>query len=88
VEKVTRERINKMIRELKNNKAMDPTGMCAEHNIIKLADPVSVATDIITTITNRVLESQAIPDSLKLGIITPIHKKQKLHENAVFIVLQ
>jgi hypothetical protein len=74
MKKVTRERMNKTIRELKNYKAMDSTGMCAEH--LKLADPI--VTDIITTITNRVIQSQAISDSLNLSIIIPNHKKQKL----------
>jgi hypothetical protein len=70
---VTTEYVQKLINSLKNKKAADPFGICAEH--IKYAD--SAITSVITTITNRTLIEQQVPKDLKLGVITPVLKKQK-----------
>ena len=66
-------RITKHIRGLKNNKAPDPYGVQAEH--VKYAH--ESVYPIITGTINRILSTQVIPDTLKLGTITPVIKKKK-----------
>ena len=61
------------VKELKNNKAADISGISAEH--IKEADPIIL--DILTTLTNRVLASGEIPECIKHGAVTPVLKKRK-----------
>ena len=67
----------KHVAALKNNKAPDPFGVAAEH--LKHAHPN--ITPLLTSILNRILQSQNIPDDLKLGLITPVQKKQKSKQN-------
>jgi hypothetical protein len=70
-------RIQGHIRQLKNGKAGDASGITAEH--VKLAAPI--VTDVVTILADRVLAEGKVPDSFKLGIITPVHKKEKPKDN-------
>ena len=65
--------VERHISSLKNNKACDPYGVSAEH--LKLADPCIIP--VITSIANQAFKKQHIPNDLKLGIITPVIKKNK-----------
>ena len=69
--------LRKHVCSLKNNKAPDPFGVAAEH----LKHAHDSITPVLTSITNRILEKQTIPDDLKLGMITPVPKKQKDKHN-------
>ena len=65
--------IHRHVASLKNNKAPDPFGVAAEH----LKNAHNNITPVLTSITNRILKKQTIPEDLKLGMITPVPKKQK-----------
>jgi hypothetical protein len=70
---VDSKRVQTLITQLKSKKACDGNGIMAEH--IKLAPPI--VTDIITLIMNRLLKQATLPDCFKVGIISPVHKKEK-----------
>ncbi len=70
-------RVKEHIHHLKNNKAADAYGITAEH--LKYAgDPTQEA---IANLINRIKKDQNIPITLKLGSITPLHKKKKTKTN-------
>jgi hypothetical protein len=62
-----------VIQKLKINKASDKLGVCAEH--IKYGRMPVV--EALTSTINTILNEACIPDSLKSGIVTPVHKKGK-----------
>ena len=74
---VTTEEVIKAIGSLNTGKAPDLAGLSAENLILakdELAEPIA---DII----NEIFTSLDVPDSMKRGILTPVHKKgkSKLH---------
>ena len=75
--KISVEEVSSLINRLKNNKACDPFGLQAEH--LKFAHPDVV--NIVCHILNEILTTCKIPDMLKEGIVTPVHKKQKAKTN-------
>ena len=74
---VSTDSLCKHIQSLKNNKAPDPHGVSAEH--LKLADTVLIP--ILTFTLIEILKKAEIPEMLKLGLVTPVLKKQKQASN-------
>ena len=64
--------VQKIIRALNNNKAADCYGIASEH--LKLAPNIS---PIVADLLNRIFNKGVIPDDLKIGLATPIPKKEK-----------
>ena len=72
-----REDIEKHVSSLKNQKAADIHGVAAEH--IKLSSPTII--DILLHLTNSILRSGKLPDSFKIGSVSPMLKKSKPAKN-------
>jgi hypothetical protein len=77
VSPVDRKHVERLVSELKRNKAADANGIMSEH--IKFSPTVVV--DVITLIINRVMQEAKVPESFKSGVITPVHKKDKPQNN-------
>ena len=67
----TEAEVKQAIRKLNNGKADDENGIQAEH--FKFAN-AELATEICSII-NQIFEELNIPDTLKIGILTPVLKK-------------
>jgi hypothetical protein len=70
---ITETEVMKYITTLKSNKAADAYGITSEH--LKHASPLIVTA--ITALLKSIFEKRCIPDTLKLGILTPVAKKGK-----------
>lgn len=70
---ITELQTKKHISALKNNKASDSFGITSEH--LKCASPHIIS--LLTNITTRAFCEKKLPDDLKLGIATPIPKKER-----------
>ena len=70
---VQKEDVEKYINQLKNNKAPDVFGITSEH--IKLADDVIIK--LLTTFLQNTCNNKQLTTSMKLGVITPVPKKDK-----------
>jgi hypothetical protein len=70
---VHEEQVRKHICALKLGKAADVFGLTAEH--IKYASPHLQT--IITSLLNKILKQEFLPDQFKVGVIAPVHKKGK-----------
>ena len=73
VPEATNEMVYQVIQKLKNNKAADELGLTSEH--IKYGG-ISLV-ESMTSVINSILKEVEIPDFLKAGIVTPVHKKGK-----------
>ena len=73
VDPVSNDEIQKVIANLKNNKAADYMGLCAEHFKMASQELVPYITDLV----NKILSTSEVPHILKLGHLTPILKKGK-----------
>ena len=71
--KVTNRDVEKFIQNLKNNKAPDVYGITSEH--LKFASP-QIST-LMTKVINKISKDKTIPDLHKLGVVTPVPKKEK-----------
>lgn len=69
--------IRKHVSSLKAGKAADIYGITAEH--IQLASPCLI--DILTHLINTIFQRGQLPPQLKVGLITPVHKKGKCPKN-------
>jgi endonuclease/exonuclease/phosphatase family metal-dependent hydrolase len=67
------QQVQKAINALKNKKAPDADGITAEH--LKYAG--ILMTSAITKLVNAIMKAGQIPSKLKLGIVTPIWKKNE-----------
>jgi hypothetical protein len=67
----------KFIASLKDRKAADIYGLTAEH--LKHASPQ--ITDVLTHLLTEIVKRGELPSQLKLGLITPVHKKGKCPKN-------
>ena len=65
--------VQQIIKSLKNNKAADEFGLVAEN--LKYGGN-SVAS-FIASVLNSIFKLGKVPETLKLGFITPIYKKKK-----------
>ena len=68
----TEDEVTSAIKNLNMNKSPDVYGVTAEH--VSFAGSTFVST--LTVLFNAILASESIPDSLKLGTITPVFKKK------------
>ena len=75
--KVTVDEMHKYVNNLKKWKALDIFGVATEH--VTMAP--NTILHILCHLTNIALETGKLPDEYKLGSITPILKKAKLHSN-------
>ena len=72
-EQFTPNGVVKAIKKLNLKKSADEFGITAEH----LKDSSKVIAPILPSIFNQLLAEGKIPDSFKLGIVTPVLKKHK-----------
>jgi hypothetical protein len=70
---ITTFEVSEAIQSLKKKKASDGSGLTAEH-LQMAVEPVS---KFLTPVINEIVATGHIPDSLKEGIIHPVHKKNK-----------
>jgi hypothetical protein len=73
IQPVTMKDIHMHVNSLKNNKSADLYGVSAEH--IKLCAPAIM--DILCHLVNIALRTGKIPETFKMGSVTPVHKKGK-----------
>jgi hypothetical protein len=69
---ITPEQVGKIVCFLVNNKAADIYGITSEH--LKLCPEII---PVVIDLLNRILQSRNIPDEFKIGLATPILKKEK-----------
>ena len=65
--------VAKYIKSMKNGKAADIFGLTAEH--LKHASPI--ITSVLSSLIQNIFRLRTIPESFKLGVITPVLKKGK-----------
>jgi hypothetical protein len=70
---LTYEEVHRAITKLNTNKSPDAFGITAEH----LKNAGALAIGRLTEILNHILRSCTIPETLKLGILTPVYKNKK-----------
>ena len=75
---VTAEEVEMAISSLNKGKAADAYGVVAEH-ILYGGDQLL---HMLTRVVNRLFTAGMIPDSLKLGILTPVYKRKGLNTEA------
>ena len=69
--------IEETIRNLNTGKAPDQDGTAAEH----INPAKNELTPVITDIINTIFTELDVPDELKEGTLTPVHKKGELKTN-------
>ena len=69
---ITEDEVSKAIKSLNKGKSPDVYNICAEH----LANGAEVIVPTLTVLLNKMWDLGVVPESLKLGILTPVFKRK------------